>query len=94
MAKPKAAVPALAKLLGEKNAPVSYVASILGAIGPDAKEAVPALLALVPKDRSAGYGIEGVALALAKIDGYEQGADMLDPIDVCDRRHGWTGIGR
>jgi hypothetical protein len=30
----------------------------------------------------------------AKIDGYEQGADMLDPIDVCDRRHGWTGIGR
>lgn len=30
----------------------------------------------------------------AQIDGYEQGADMLDPIDVCDRRHAWTGAGR
>jgi HEAT repeat protein len=68
-AKPKAAVPALIKLLGEKNGPVYYAAGILGAIGPDAKEAVPALLALVPKDGTANYGIESIALALAKIDG-------------------------
>jgi HEAT repeat protein len=67
-AKPKAAVPALAKLLDEKNAPIYYVAGILGAIGSDAKEAVPALLALVPKDGTASYGIESIALALAKID--------------------------
>jgi len=26
----------------------------------------------------------------SKIAGYEQGAEMLDPVDVCDRRHNWT----
>ncbi|MBN9121632.1 MAG: HEAT repeat domain-containing protein, partial [Planctomycetes bacterium] len=67
-AKPKSAVPALITVLGEKNAPVHYVAEILGTIGPDAKEAVPALLALVPKD--GGFGsTETIAWALARIDG-------------------------
>ena len=26
----------------------------------------------------------------ARIAGYERGADMLDPVDVCDRRHKWS----
>jgi hypothetical protein len=30
----------------------------------------------------------------AKITGYEQQADMLDPIDVCDRRHKFQGMGQ
>lgn len=28
-----------------------------------------------------------------KIDGYENSADMLDPVDVCDRRHKWQPKG-
>jgi HEAT repeat protein len=64
----KGAVPALTKLLGEKNAPTGYIAEILGAIGPDAKSAVPALIAALPKDQGFGYGAETIARALAQID--------------------------
>jgi len=28
----------------------------------------------------------------SKIVGYEQTAEMLDPVDVCDRRHHWTTV--
>ena len=65
--KAKSAVPALTKLLGEKNAPVYYAADVLGAIGPDAKAAVPALLERLAKDGSYG-ATEQIAVALARID--------------------------
>ena len=67
--KPKFAVSGLTKLLAEKKANVYQVVEILGAIGPDAKEAVPALLALLPKEGSLGSGADTIAMALAKIDG-------------------------
>jgi HEAT repeat protein len=65
----KSAVPALVKALRAKNVPTSDVVDVLGAIGPAANEAVPALLALLPKDGDLGPGADRIAVAVAKIDG-------------------------
>jgi hypothetical protein len=69
-AKAKSTIPALTKLLEDKDASVSYVAEILGAFGPDAKQAVPSLIATLPPDSTWGSNTwEVVACALAQIDG-------------------------
>ncbi len=66
--KAKALVPQFVKMIGEEN-PDFNVVAILGAIGPGAKEAVPALIALLPKQNNSGYGVEPIAVAIARIDG-------------------------
>src|SRR5262245_14747605 len=53
--KAKDAVPALTKMLSEKNPRWDFAAEVLAEIGPDAKDAVPALLALLPKGENFGY---------------------------------------
>jgi hypothetical protein len=68
--KAEGAVPELTKLLGKKNVRLDEVAEILGAIGPGARDAVPALLAQLPKeDGGFGYSAEAIARAVARIDG-------------------------
>lgn len=62
-------VPELVKLLDTPEGRLPAVA-VLGAIGPGAKDAVPALVALLPKTAPAsGYGTEPVATALLRIEG-------------------------
>jgi HEAT repeat protein len=66
--KAKGVVPLLVKALDAKNVPTSYVADILGAIGPAARDAVPALLARLPKEGDWGADAESIAFAVARID--------------------------
>ena len=70
--KAKAFVPDLIKIIGDKSNQGSWAWShaveVLGAIGPDAKDATPLLTPLVEPDVS-GVMLDRVAVALAKIEG-------------------------
>ena len=70
--KAKPVIPDLIKLLGDKDAQVTWATlhavDVLGAIGPDARDATPALLARVKPMFGGGYQ-DRLAVALAKIDG-------------------------
>jgi HEAT repeat protein len=65
----KAAVPALIKMINPKTGEGFIAIDMLAHIGPAAKEAVPTLMGLLARDTSSGYYVEGIARALAKIDG-------------------------
>ena len=60
-------MPGLVKLIGDKDIGFNAV-TILGTIGPAAKEAVPVITDLISKPGAGGYGVEAVAVALARID--------------------------